>query len=80
MVHAVYKRELGGYWVAVDPRTPNWFFAADTRAQVLRIWHDEWRVRRNLERTTRSNKSARTRAIFQRILNEDAALLEALSK
>jgi predicted transcriptional regulator len=32
------------------------------------------------ERAARADKSARTRAIFQRILDEDAALLEALSQ
>jgi len=32
------------------------------------------------ERAARASKSARTRAIFQRILDEDAALLDALSK
>ena len=32
------------------------------------------------ERAARANKSARTRAIFQRILDEDAALLDALSQ
>lgn len=31
------------------------------------------------ERAARADKSARTRAIFQRILDEDAALLDALS-
>ena len=32
------------------------------------------------ERAARADKSARTRAIFQRILDEDAALLDALSR
>ncbi|WIM29219.1 hypothetical protein QNO26_04790 [Microbacterium wangruii] len=32
------------------------------------------------ERAARADKSARTRAIFQRILDEDAALLDALSQ
>lgn len=32
------------------------------------------------ERAAKSNKSARTRAIFERILREDAELLDALSK
>ena len=32
------------------------------------------------ERAARADKSARTRAIFQRILDEDAALLVALSQ
>lgn len=52
MVHAVYQRgdhraepfgRDGGYWRAFDPRTPHWFFTADTRAEVLRIWHEQWR-------------------------------------
>jgi hypothetical protein len=43
MVHAVYMRELGGYWKAVDPRTPNWFFTADTRVEVLNLWREQWR-------------------------------------
>jgi|TARA_B100000678_G_scaffold256458_1_gene234842 predicted DNA-binding protein len=32
------------------------------------------------ERAARSDKSARTKAIFERILDEDAALLDALSQ
>ncbi|CDK00521.1 CopG domain protein DNA-binding domain protein [Microbacterium sp. C448] len=32
------------------------------------------------ERAARADKSARTRAIFQRIRDEDAALLDALSQ
>ena len=32
------------------------------------------------ERAARADKSARTRAIFQRILDEDAALLDKLSQ
>jgi predicted transcriptional regulator len=32
------------------------------------------------ERAAKADKSARTRAIFQRILDEDAALLDALSQ
>jgi predicted transcriptional regulator len=32
------------------------------------------------ERAAKANKSARTRAIFERILQEDAELLDALSK
>jgi predicted transcriptional regulator len=32
------------------------------------------------ERAARADKNARTRAIFQRILDEDAALLDALSQ
>lgn len=32
------------------------------------------------ERAARADKSARTRAIFERILDEDAALLDALSQ
>lgn len=52
MVHAVYHRgdhrandidHDGGYWRAHDPRTPNWYFTADKRAEVLSIWYSEWR-------------------------------------
>jgi predicted DNA-binding protein len=32
------------------------------------------------ERAAKADKSARTRAIFERIMEEDAALLDALSK
>jgi hypothetical protein len=52
MVHAVYMRgdhratgygHDGAYWKAVDPRTPFWYFTADTCAEALHIWHQEWR-------------------------------------
>ena len=52
MVHAVYMRgdhratpwlKDGGYWRAVDPRTPNWFLTADTKREVLNLWYGEWR-------------------------------------
>jgi hypothetical protein len=51
MVHAVYMRgdhragygHDGAYWKAVDPRTPFWYFTADTCAEALRVWHQEWR-------------------------------------
>jgi hypothetical protein len=56
MVHAVYMRgdhratgygHDGAYWKAVDPRTPLWFFTADTRREVLGIWQHEWRLARH---------------------------------
>jgi hypothetical protein len=55
MVHAVYMRgdhragygHDGVYWKAVDPRTPNWFFTADTRAEVLNLWREQWRQARH---------------------------------
>jgi hypothetical protein len=52
MVHAIYARgdhrargfgRDGGYWKTVDPRTPHWYFTADTRREVLEIWHQNWR-------------------------------------
>jgi hypothetical protein len=54
MVHAVYRRgdhratgygRDGGYWQAIDPRTPFWYFTADKRSEVLELWHQEDRRR-----------------------------------
>ena len=43
-----------------------------TKAEIVKLAVEE--------RAVRENKSARTRAIFQRILDEDAGLLDALSQ